>query len=273
MKKTKIIVPALALLVLSTAASVSGTVAWFSANQTVTASGMSVKAKAQAGLVISNTAAGTYNAAAESAKTACAELYPASTADLSTWLTSASTNPAQANTEQAYTAATPWTAAVAPAEQQPGSYIVHDFYIRSSAAAALTVSHLDVKEVNVTENGSDGFDNLSKSLRVGIKFDGSSNHYIYGPVAGYTATVSVQNAAGAYSSVAADRTDVSALAYNTLSTDTSITSIPASTANGLHASVYVWFEGEDANCISNNIISGLETLSISVVFGYNLTNA
>ena len=45
MKKTKIIVPALGLLLLSTAASVTGTVAWFAANTTVTATGMSVTVK------------------------------------------------------------------------------------------------------------------------------------------------------------------------------------------------------------------------------------
>ena len=45
MKKTKIIVPALGLLLLSTAASVTGTVAWFAANRIVTASGMSVTVK------------------------------------------------------------------------------------------------------------------------------------------------------------------------------------------------------------------------------------
>ena len=46
MKKTKIIIPALGLLLLSTAASVTGTVAWFAMNSTVSATGMSVKAKA-----------------------------------------------------------------------------------------------------------------------------------------------------------------------------------------------------------------------------------
>ena len=45
MKKTKVIIPALGLLLLSTAASVTGTVAWFAANATVTATGMSVTAK------------------------------------------------------------------------------------------------------------------------------------------------------------------------------------------------------------------------------------
>ena len=45
MKKTKVIIPAMGLLLLSTAASVTGTVAWFAANATVNASGMQVKAK------------------------------------------------------------------------------------------------------------------------------------------------------------------------------------------------------------------------------------
>ena len=44
MKKTKVIIPALGLLLLSTAASVTGTVAWFAANATVTATGMTVTA-------------------------------------------------------------------------------------------------------------------------------------------------------------------------------------------------------------------------------------
>lgn len=45
MKKTKVIIPALGMLLLSTAASVTGTVAWFAANATVSATGMQVKAK------------------------------------------------------------------------------------------------------------------------------------------------------------------------------------------------------------------------------------
>ena len=45
MKKTKIIIPALGMLLLSTAASVTGTVAWFSANNSVSATGMTVAAK------------------------------------------------------------------------------------------------------------------------------------------------------------------------------------------------------------------------------------
>jgi len=45
MKKTKLIIPAIGMLLLSTAASITGTVAWFSMNTSVTATGMSVTAK------------------------------------------------------------------------------------------------------------------------------------------------------------------------------------------------------------------------------------
>lgn len=52
MKKTKIIVPALAVLLLSTAASVSGTVAWFSMNTQIKVTGMTVTTKVSSSLQI-----------------------------------------------------------------------------------------------------------------------------------------------------------------------------------------------------------------------------
>ena len=52
MKKSKIIAPALGVLVLSTAASISGTVAWFTANNSVSVQGMQVKTKVGNNLLI-----------------------------------------------------------------------------------------------------------------------------------------------------------------------------------------------------------------------------
>ena len=79
MKKTKLIIPAMGLLLLSTAASVSGTVAWFSMNAQVTATGMTISAKSdtsfliiQAGTSFDNTLTGT---SADTHATE-AELYP-----------------------------------------------------------------------------------------------------------------------------------------------------------------------------------------------------
>lgn len=52
MKKSKIIIPALAMLVMSTAATVTGTVAWFTMNATAKAEGMVVAAKTSGSLII-----------------------------------------------------------------------------------------------------------------------------------------------------------------------------------------------------------------------------
>lgn len=57
MKKSKILAPALAILCLSTAASVTGTVAWFAANNVVSATGMNIRSVTPASLVIADSRA------------------------------------------------------------------------------------------------------------------------------------------------------------------------------------------------------------------------
>ena len=80
MKKTKIIIPALGMLLLSTAASVSGTVAWFSMNNSVTVTGMTVTTKVSSNLQIADkNIEARYGDALEQARTGILE--PASTVD------------------------------------------------------------------------------------------------------------------------------------------------------------------------------------------------
>ena len=55
MKKSKILIPALGILVLSTAASITGTVAWFSANNSTKVDGMEVKTKVAGNMLIAET--------------------------------------------------------------------------------------------------------------------------------------------------------------------------------------------------------------------------
>jgi hypothetical protein len=52
MKKSKVVIPALGLIALSTAASITGTVAWFSANTSVAIRGMQVKTQVSSNLLI-----------------------------------------------------------------------------------------------------------------------------------------------------------------------------------------------------------------------------
>ena len=81
MKKTKIVIPALAVLLLSTAASVSGTVAWFSMNNKVSVTGMSVTTKVSSSILISGTNADAASYGDELIQTRTGVLEPASTVD------------------------------------------------------------------------------------------------------------------------------------------------------------------------------------------------
>lgn len=87
MKKTKIIVPALGMLLLSTAASVTGTVAWFSANNKVNVTGMSVSTQVKGNLLIatSNSSDANYDAANLDATIPASLLEPVSTVNGSTF--------------------------------------------------------------------------------------------------------------------------------------------------------------------------------------------
>lgn len=240
MKFTRKLIPAFAMLLLSAVLMSTASFAWFSVNTQVTAQGMNVKAKAEAGLSIASAPAGTYGIDANSA-TATAELKPGSTSDLENWYHSTSTSTSQPNTGAAYEAATEDT-----------HYVKHSFYIRSTAAEALSFTSLDVKSVTATGASQA----LSRALRVGIKVTGADKTYIYAPVADATTSYTVNS-----------NEDVTALA-GTVASNTSVTSVPANTATGLLVEVYIWFEGEDAACVSNNIVADLETIAVSVLFGY-----
>jgi hypothetical protein len=240
-------------------------------NTTVTATGMQVKAKAEAGLVISQAADGTYNASASSAKSSVAVLKPGSTSNLTNWFHSTSSNPAAANTQDAYDAGTAW---VSGSNEDNANYVVHDFYIRSSSPTAIPCTSLNITNVEAKVGDAAAQQDLSKALRVGIKFDvtNDNNYYIYAPLYSGTApTYYVTNQTGAYSAESGARTSVTPkLSAATDSKDTVITSIPANATGSspIHAQIYIWFEGEDQNCISNNIQSTLEQLSVTVTFGY-----
>ena len=85
MKKTKIVIPALGLLLLSTAASVTGTVAWFSANTSVNVTGMTVSTKVSGNLLICSTNIEADYLAADLQQTKNGKVEPVSTVDGINW--------------------------------------------------------------------------------------------------------------------------------------------------------------------------------------------
>lgn len=301
MKKTKVIIPALGLLVLSTAASVSGTVAWFSVNSSVSATGMKVQAKAEAGLLISadQTEASWANTD-ETLYTTAVSLVPTSTADFETWYHATSTSASsyaavggysQLSTTQTGTgyiqvvqtnlATSPAVAEITYANDATAGYIAADdtgyylrtrFYLKSSGDA-LAVSHPNsagnwLMLDDITVSGLDAQANsldIDATLRVGVQIDESSVKIL----APFSAATGSYTVGGSTQVVASKGTLAGAGSYNP-NLDTGWTgTIPAknsAAADLLPVDIYLWFEGEDEKCISNNIASTLDTLTVSVGF-------
>ena len=252
MKKTKVIIPALGILLLSTAASVTGTVAWFSMNTSVFAEGMTVKAEAETGIVISNSQKTAYGPTASAYDDSTSALKPASTWNCTDWYHSVSTDVNDENTGEDYTAIT----------SAAGYYVCHEFYIRSSAYETFTVQSLNVENVSVVDPTTPA-QALSKALRVGVLLGADTTAYIYAPVSGATLTYNVHKDGDA-ADVASQQVKPKASGQSA----STVTSIPGNTADGVLARVFIWFEGEDAACISKNIVANLESLEINVEFGY-----
>ncbi len=292
MKKTKIIIPALGLLVLSTAASVSGTVAWFSVNTSVSATGMKVQARAEAGLLISadKSDASWGNTDASDYGTAVA-LLPTSTNDLSTWYHATSNSAASSAAASAYSQLAASgegklivkeknlaTTANALAQvtyadlnsddayvaaDDAAYYLMNRFYLKSSGdqiSVSGTTNWLSISKLTLAGIGSSAA--LDASLRVGVKINNGTAR-IVAPFADATASYSVAGTAA----TTAFKGTLSANGNYNPSLDTGFTgNIPAKTADPINIDIYLWFEGEDANCKSNNVVQTLDTLTVDVEF-------
>lgn len=299
MKKTKIIVPALGVLLLSTAASVTGTVAWFSMNNFVTATGMEVKAKAENGIVISNAASGsTWKETATTARTTALALKPTSTATGATWVHSTSNNSALQNTENDYellslTVDSTYGAGYVNDNSNAGYqyeaggsgdtaydadstyYSLHSFYVKSSAEALTKTIY--ITNVKATLPSTQQSENLNKALRVLVKLNGDdSSAKVYSPVyaaASYSVATTAGKFSGEGAATKATVTPIDASGANGLIADTddqeflATQAIPASSGTPLQFDIYLYFEGEDPNCKSDNLTATLDNIQVEVTFG------
>ena len=287
MRKSLKLIPALCMLLISAMLVGTSTYAWFSMNTQVTATGMQVKAVAEDGILISNADKASWTNSA-TAKVTTAVLVPVSTAGTATpaWAHATSTNAddAQANQEVAkYTDLTlNWTntnagegyvdtdGTAGKSTNEKSYVLLNDFYIKSSGNALTlgdgqTYADLYINEVTVT-GATNKIDN---SLRVLIVV--GSNGYIYAPVSGVGATTDPADPATATLTYKfKNTTSVSALPGTTKNQTTGTTSIGNTDATAVNAKVYVYFEGEDANCKSTNI-SGVTTTDLSVEVKFGIT--
>lgn len=297
-KNTRKLLGAIGMLSVSAAMLVSSTFAWFTMNKEVKATNMQVRALAEDGLLINETQGpgDTWDEEATAAQTASSKLsmlHPASTADGSTWYHAASTkyDNAAAATQGSgssylvngyeqlgtLTAITEMSNATASAGSQAafetmgatsgsaaGYYVHYRYYLKTSAQSTLTLDgtnkYVSIKSVVATPTTASGSGSaeLDKSLRVGIKLN--SDFYIYNPL----------NGTNSYY-VAASNTATTTIAGTTI-TKTDLASLPAVSANGTPVDVYLWFEGEDADCKSSNATAQiLDNIKVDITF--SLTGA
>lgn len=252
------LIPALAMLLISATMLTSASFAWFSMNSEVKATGMQVQATAEQGILIAPNGTESWGASAE-ALTSTATLLPTSTSDFTNWYTNTSKDPAAANAGTSGT--TNGASKILDIVDSTGIgvsnkknyYLKNTFKIKASGTENFSTK-LYIKSVSVT-TGTKGTTELNGAVRVGVKC--GSFLTIYGSTSKSTSSYYVGNQKST-------ATEINA--YNTANTEiTGIESISPSLPSIID--VYVWYEGEDAACISNNILGKtVDNMKVDVTF-------
>jgi hypothetical protein len=304
MKDTKIsmkkkIFASTSMLVVSAMMLSTATYAWFTMNKEVSVTNMQVKAKADQGLLINEIAtAGDshWDEEATTTQDTGIQLHATSTANTSAWYvayskksnTAAAASAGQASTDltdagyatlgsTGYTTvvnnlitANPGASALTQVtyvdkdgdnvyDDGEGYYVKYTYYLKSSSDAITPVltaggESLQIKDVTVAGNdftGSGSVEDLDASLRVAVVVN--SKAYIFAPVSGATASYYVN----------AGSTATTPLTGNGI---TDLGTIPSVTSDGTPVYVYLYFEGEDAKCKTDNVTSTLDNLTVSFKF-------
>lgn len=256
----KQLLAAVAMVLVAAVALGSSTYAWFAGNNSVEAKGMSVKAQAESGILIKSldNASSSFSTTATAGMESLPEaLFPTSTIDLSKWVHATSLTKESEQSKQdagKYKTLT---------DDELGNYVLkRQFAIRAASDKQdITGVQLAITKVEAKAATSNS-PNLNKAVRVGVKVStgaaSDSAFYIYAPQnGGFELTANY--ASGATKTEPAGptgTTDVMTLANDT---------IPANDSQ-LIVDIYIWFEGEDANCKSANITAALDQINVAVTF-------
>lgn len=310
MKKTnnnspmKRIAASATMLAVSAAMLGTSTYAWFTMNKEVTVQNLAVQAKAEGGLLISETQGYTANDVWDDSANTIAEgstakvaLYPTSTANSRTWYhatsktanNAAAANAGAANALKAdgYTTLSLTSNTLQSADagrnglkevyySDTGTsgydaddakyYLKYTYYLKTSTEGTTSLG-LDSGDQNVNisvvhVDGNTTSTELNKSLRVGIEIGGK--FYIFAPISGATGTYYVNAAASDAATNAIDSSASSHAAPMTVAT--ALDELPGVKATGTPVYVYMWYEGEDAACKSENVTATLDELTVDLEF-------
>ena len=246
MKKTKIIIPSLGLLLLSTAASVTGTVAWFAANATVTANGMAITAKTDSEfLVISKSSDLTANAATVSLAAPSGEVLPTNwRADTGvySWVTGAGTA-----TDNGAINGSGYTKLTISESGNFGSASTKNYYVFDTVYVGLAVgsstpANTKLLKCNATFTAGTS-SNLNKCLTIGLDVSNDMST---------TADLDERLVMGAAASATVEGS-------HTLLTGDQL----STTATAIK--IYAFFNGDDSNCTTANAID-LDDITVNLSF-------
>ena len=297
MKKTKIIIPALGILLLSTAASVTGTVAWFSANTTTTVTGMKVKTKVSSNLLI---AADTLSSAAKKEDSEFLSdleqdvkgyLEPVSSVDGSNFFYTLKAKANGAKESGDYIQYNAATAATDTANY--GNKFSQDYGVTKSEAVAYKGTGKDTADAYVDYDfqlkavaTANSFINLKKLYLIdGNPKDDSKAHRIAVFTQDITSTNPTSNALGALQAIfteagAANQTNGKAVnsattldvvSYNSYADNVNNTLIAITPAGTKYYKVVVrmWLEGEDTTCYNDKFQPLTNEWSLDLEFEIN----
>ena len=262
-KMKKVVAAALAMMTLSTAAAVTGTVAWFTASNTVSASGMSLQADTEQGINISNEARTEWKESATASHTGKTgetqeKFIPTTTTDAETWKHGNSddrNNSDAVGTLETLTLSGP-TDGIAKVNKNGSSidgknvYLLNIFHLRSSTPTAVNAEKLYVNSLTASGTATDSY--LDLCFRVLVKSE-SGDIAIFAPF---------ESAADTKAPVATGCFGDSIKNVQLSSNVTIPAASDVSTDDTYEIKVYCYFEGNDSNCKSSNIKASLNTLSI-----------
>lgn len=284
------LIPAIIMLLISAILVTTASYAWFSMNTTVSATSMQIEAVAEDGLLIINEldtdTAANWKVSTDASYGNLVLLTPTSSANMSDWYHNKSDDPTDAKAGQAtatyetISADTNWkrdegsgnsgayyidTDADDTKDSVEKAYVLlNKFYIKSSGneislGAGYTYPALYITKVVVT--GASSTVELDASLRVAVKI--GSEIFIYAPISGATTSYNVAGAASATTAIAVPANGI----VNTATAQTSIPAFTEDKADTIEADIYVYFEGEDTECKTENLAATIDQLNVTVSFG------
>ena len=253
-KMKKIMAAAIAMMTFSTAAAVTGTVAWFTANNIVTASNMTVTATSEQGIVIA-----AYDGTSEPLDSAYTDNVNAVTASKDNLLPTWSNNGTvwyHANSKQSANGQIITDAGYKNVSNETNNYyLFNQFKIKSTGAT----QDVYVKAINVTRAANQSAQDYDEALRVLVTSDDVTNALVFAPFGTHSGSEQILASASATDDLESNASFTFASANDQILDDVSTTAEVVK--------IYIWYDGEDAACKSDNIpADAFNTLTVSVQF-------